>query len=212
MYLPISLGYNCYVKRYIDTIWSGETNLFDWIGTSMWGILMLFQEDFKDAFERDFYSFVKITTERRPILTHNKYYIRVLHDEMDTYTQKYLRRLERLKTILNTANDNSDIHLLFIRLEESQYARIMYENYAEYYRHDELHYIKLLTEFLVTNYPKLQFTFAYIRPDTGTGTRSSIHDYLGHRIVEINTDIEITWINCREKLAEILKDIIPERA
>jgi hypothetical protein len=201
-YIPISLGYNCYIKRYLDTIRSSETNLFDWLGTSMWGILSLFQADFKDAFDRSHYSLVKVTTTRRPIVTHNQYYIRVLHDDMNTYTEKYLRRLERLKRLLD---DDQTGHILFIRLEESQSARISYDHYKHHYQHDELHYMRLLVEYLVTNYPKLQFSFVYIKPSTGAVPEATAFEHLGHRVVQISTGSELSWDKCTTQLAELFE-------
>ena len=198
--LPISLGYNCYIKRYLDSISSSETNLFDWLGTSMWGIYLLFQEDFKDAFNRDHYHFVKVTSTRRPVVTHDRYYIRVLHDDMTTYTEKYLRRLERLKRLFQT-----DRHLLFIRLEESQNARIMYDQYKDYYQHDELHYIRLLTEYLVTNYPNLQFSFIHIKPINEGEPEIFTTKHLEHQIIQITTRTEFVWDKCTTQLAEIFK-------
>ena len=116
-YKIYSLGYNCCVKRYIDTISKkGATNLFDYIGSSMWAINKLFENDFQDLFDINMYKNMEITPNYN-VITNEKYYFRFLHDlkTMDNFKkfkESYERRIIRFKEDLNNKNK-----ILFIRLE-----------------------------------------------------------------------------------------------
>ena len=60
-YTLISLGYNCNIKKYIDSIrLNNPTHFFDYIGTSMWGINELILHNFTDIFNIN--DFIKIRT------------------------------------------------------------------------------------------------------------------------------------------------------
>jgi hypothetical protein len=182
---PISLGFNCSVKHYLDrTFGPRETGTFDWLGTSMWALDLMFREDFAGAFDADKYTPMQILTTGRLVNTHPKYYIVAKHDNMDkTLYAKYQRRLSRLRETLT----NTETKVLFIRLEEYRKHRIIYDQYKEYYAKDEVYYIKNLICFLGKQYPNLKFTFILISWTLNT----DCVEHMGHKIIIIKAETEL---------------------
>lgn len=80
----ISIGYNCYPALVINKIKDEPRNLFDWMGSSLWGIKKLIEDDFpiitnkEDLciYEYDWYS----KNKKLYIPTNKKYFIRFFHD------------------------------------------------------------------------------------------------------------------------------------
>lgn len=140
-YKFIALGYNCYPKKYIDTLIRQETNFFDTIGTSLPQMCELFESNFHNLFDMQQYAALPISGLQ--IVTHTGYYMRFLHDlDAKTYTQpaaqgvfiaKYQRRIARLESLLKSSD-----RILFIRLEEnaeditllSKFLNILHEKYG----------------------------------------------------------------------------------
>jgi hypothetical protein len=197
-YHTISLGYNCYIKRFLDKHGKrGETNLFDWLGTSMWAINELFKQDFQGAFDPDKYVDMHITPGRW-IPTHSDYYIRALHDKPQDLQEKCLRRWERMHQLLNTTKAK----VMFIRLEEDVEGRIRHHKYRQYNRYDELHYIGEFIEVIKNKYPTLNFTILFIswRCDSC---------YFKHRgieviIVKFGGIRTLKWENCALQLQKVI--------
>ena len=165
----ISLGSNCYVKMFLESIKrSDETHFFDYIGSSMWAINDLFKEDFKDLFDDGIDVLEKkriLTKGDQYILTHKKYHIRFKHEfkqqkfyseikenikleDFNKTRDKYIRRKERLKDILN--NNQT---LLFIRYEEDQENRI--QHFED--KKSEIEYIYEFIEIIKEKYPLKKF-------------------------------------------------------
>lgn len=172
--IPISLGYNCHVKVFIDRIGELENRAylhqpFDWLGSPMWSIC--------EAVESDFSGFMDKTAiaprrrfEDKPsvLLTHSTYNFCFLHDfgktpqmtdaSWNTVSEKYVRRIERWNTTL------AKNELLFIRLETDTANRIEYPEFRR--EGDEKHYVERFADFmkskgisfkilfLTTTYPK----------------------------------------------------------
>ena len=120
-YTIISLGYSCCVKKYTEKslMIKTHTNFFDYIGTSMWSINKLFENNFRDLFEINDYKHMQITNELS-CSTNVKYYLRMLHDlktlsykDFESFKYSYSRKISRLYCILQH-NKN----ILFIRIEE----------------------------------------------------------------------------------------------
>ena len=85
----ISLGCNCFVKKYIKTyVLDCETYLFDYTGSSIAGILELFKNDFKDLEKTQkikIYKNNKSTNNinNKSINTNLQYYVRFFHEKLD---------------------------------------------------------------------------------------------------------------------------------
>lgn len=165
----ISLGSNCYVKMFLDSVkLKLQTQFFDYIGSSMWVINDLFKENFNDLFDGiDSLEKKRImdSGDDQYILTHKKYYLRFKHDfkqnfdseikenikpvDFKNVRDKYERRKERLIDILN----DDEKTLLFIRYEEEQQDRIKYFEDKK----SEIEYIYEFIEIIKQKYPLKKF-------------------------------------------------------
>jgi len=135
----ISIGSNCYPKFFIKNILRpsyGETELFDYLGTSMWSINALLRNDFQDMLIDKEYELMPILNDWGPIVTNKRYHLRFAHDlktvkdaESSVFKSKILRRVDRFKAILQTSKN-----LLFIRFQENLERVIHYHttNTTEY--------------------------------------------------------------------------------
>jgi hypothetical protein len=198
-YYPLSLGYNCFIRRYLNGLRGGtrnmETHLFDWLGTSMWSINKLLKNGFKDAFDAEFYKLVKVTEHGKPIYTHEHYYIRALHDNPRDMKIKYTRRLERLNSLLASTH-----HILFIRIEEEMNGRVIPDSIRDYYVHDELHHIREFADTLLALYHGIRFTVLFISSTSGT----SVTIHKGVKIITISCTEEMKWENCANVIGQTL--------
>jgi hypothetical protein len=190
-YKIISLGFNCFIKIFTnDSGIKQETNFFDYIGTSMWAINKLFENNFANLFNEDDYENLKIQTDNLIVITNKHYYFRFLHDfknntninlikfnidktidqniiddvklQFNKFKEAYERRIIRLKDLLI-----KEKKILFIRLEETMHNRIIYDEYKSYFEKPELDYIIDYSKMIKINYPNLDFKIIYI---------SKIHD------------------------------------
>ena len=205
----ISLGCNCYIKVFMAS--NGveeETNLFDYIGTSMWGICDLFYDDNSDSL-CDIKQFQKMHIFKNSyILTNKKYYIRFQHENyihqistnsINTTSFKTLestlrRRWNRLKNILKNKKS-----ILFIRLEQDNKNRIEYNEYKEKQNKNEIEYVIEFSKNIKRQYPSLKFNILFI-----SKSNNNYYDE-ANNIVIVNNIYDITSDNCKDKLNEIIK-------
>jgi hypothetical protein len=174
--IPISLGYNCHVKVFIDRLGEREERAylhqpFDWIGTPMWSICEIIESDFADMANREMIPLrAKFTDKPDLFRVHSRYNLTFQHDfgkDVQTIpeskwadvSEKYARRIERWKNTLDSGK-----HILFIRLEMDFAHRIQYPEFQR--PHDEKHYVEHFAElmkekkipftvlFLTTSFPK----------------------------------------------------------
>lgn len=170
----ISLGSNCYVKMFLESIkYSCETQFFDYIGSSMWAVNDLFKENFNDLFESGMDNFEKkriMYTGDQYILTHKKYHLRFKHEfkqnfqsadndniktrHFNIFVDKYKRRKNRLLDIMNDDKQT----LLFIRYEED------YKNKVIYYedKKSEIEYIYEFIDIIKQKYPLKKFCILFL--------------------------------------------------
>ena len=135
---PISLGFNCHVKVFIEIL--GERDHipylrqpFDWLGTPMWSICELIQNDFKDLTNRECIvnrrRFVEKDTEFPTNTLYNTVFVHdygkdidcISDDKWNQVHQDYLRRIKRWNDTLICGKT-----MLFIRLEEDCVERVEY--------------------------------------------------------------------------------------
>ena len=127
----LSLGANCSVKFFIKRCLNppyGETELFDYIGSSMRQINELILNDFEDLTTAKYFKSLIIIRSQSPIITNTKYHMRFLHDlkkpedaSSPVFKDKIQRRILRLKSYIVNSKD-----ILFIRQQESNINRIPY--------------------------------------------------------------------------------------
>ena len=186
----ISLGYNCRIKMFtIDLKISQETNFFDYIGTPMWAINKLFEDDFSNVLNFNDYDLLTINSDLF-VLTNKTYYIRVLHEfnnksfpinnrlGPNLLISKEQLKKNTMREIYKTFNKFKDSYerriirlkslltnekkVLFIRYEEQKKNRIIYNQYKKYYEKSELEYIKDYYHIIRNQYPNLDFQIIYL--------------------------------------------------
>lgn len=137
----VSLGSNCYPKLFIQRVikpTNGETQLFDYIGTSVWSINALLRADFKDLTN---VSMTPILDKVRPIVTNTEYYVRFMHElrnasdaEKPAFKEQIERRIQRFTALMSEPTNN----ILFIRWQENPKGRIAYPNFPTTTEYEEL--------------------------------------------------------------------------
>ncbi len=142
-YFPISLGYNCHPKKFIEILCEKDSRPyprlpFDWIGSPMNSIYNLTINHFDS-----FMDYSKLIVRKRfsdkeiVYLTHIDYDIVFPHDFKDIHSinpeivlkvkNDYIRRIDRFYSVLK-----SNVPLLFFRIEQEKKPRIDYGFVCEY--------------------------------------------------------------------------------
>jgi len=79
-----SLGYNCYIKFYFNSRkMNQETQFFDYIGTSVWSIIDLLNNDFDGMFDKSNYKIMNVMKtgdDNQFLVVNEKYFIRCKHE------------------------------------------------------------------------------------------------------------------------------------
>jgi len=162
-----SLGYNCYTKLYFNSRkMDQETQFFDYIGTSVWSIIDLLNNDFEGMFDKSNYKIMNVMKtgdDNQFLVVNEKYFVRCKHefkktldrkfgpeilneyeinkDELDDFIEKMKRRKERFMNML--ANNNS---LLFIRYEEDPTGRLDLKQFDEKFNLSYIDNLKILSD------------------------------------------------------------------
>jgi hypothetical protein len=201
----ISLGYNCYIKKFLDTEkLCTTTNFFDYIGSSFWSINELFYNKFEGLYDRNNYIYIQVVTNKDKIVVHKNYYLRFLHDftggdivdnAFDIFTSKYKRRIERLYNILNTSKT-----IIFIRNEELFDNKINMENYSEKFKKNEIEYAIDFCNYVKSNFCDLNFFLIFISYKMDT-----FFDNINNILI-LHIDKEQTWQNCNIVLSDLFKE------
>lgn len=149
----ISLGYSCFPKKYLIYIQrSAETHFFDWLGTSLWTICDLIENDFDVFDDSSQFENMQIYPNRK-IMTEKKYYIRLVHDDirdsnkLKDFIDKYKRRANRFIDLMKTGKE-----VLFIRYQDHEINRIIHDEYKEKLKHNEFYYIEKLVQIIKNKY------------------------------------------------------------
>lgn len=196
----ISLGWNCFPKKYITThIHADAYKLFDYTGSACGGILEMFKNDFKNVTE-NLEPIIICNNDNKKVYTNIEYYIRFTHEPFYTEQNKIhsieriTNRINRFKTLLK-----SDSKIIFIRYEESIENRIMYDQIKKYYEKPEYEYLQEISDWLKTN-TILDFKIIYLN--------KRIHQYdTNYKILSIKDNFEnVDWSNVSEKFKNILND------
>ena len=160
-----SLGYNCYTKLYLNSkIIKQETQFFDYIGTSVWSIIDLLNNNFEGMFDKSNYKIMNLmkTGDDQFIVVNIQYFIRCKHEfkktldkkfdtmnfdyndidtiELDQFIEKMIRRKDRF---MNMLSNNKT--LIFIRYEEDPTGRLDFKQYDSKFEIHYLDYLKILS-------------------------------------------------------------------
>jgi hypothetical protein len=195
----ISLGFNCFIKRFKqqELKISEETDLFDYIGTPMWGINLFIQNDFTGLDKKNEYINMKIN-EKKTMITNKQYYFRFLHDLtnenlnniFDEFVNKYTRRIERFKNIIINQKN-----ILFIRIEEDQ-NRIKHKEYKDKYKRTEIDYLQEFCGLITAMNPDLHFKIIYIS--------KSLQNNVMDKIIILNDPIAYKWESAHRDIRNTL--------
>ena len=173
-----SLGYNCYTKLYFNSRkMDKETQFFDYIGTSVWSIIELLENDFDGIFDKSNYKIMNImkTGDDQFLVVNEKYFIRCKHEfkktlnqkfdpeilheyeinkeELEDFIEKMKRRKERFMNML--ASNNS---LLFIRYEEDPTERHDIKQYESKLNISYMDNLKILSDMFKKINPEKKIT------------------------------------------------------
>lgn len=206
----LSLGSTCFTKKFMLSIGiNQETEFFDYIGTPVWSITDLVNNDFKNIFDYNDYKNIKILSDKNDSynITHIPYFLVFKHDFSQTHKQftpaiklpefyafkdKYLRRVNRFKYLLNTQSS-----ILFIRYE--QYKNyIIHDRYKDKYSKCELTQLRDFSSMLQQKYPNLTFHILFFYSDI----ENSFYDN-DYNILILKNNKILTYDNCHEKLHQI---------
>jgi len=167
----ISIGYSCGPKIFLNEKKKEEYLVFDYIGTSMWAINLLINNDFEDFLSINNIKKMQIN-ENTKIYTNEKYYIRFFHEidikmnelnkvYIQDLKEKYERRIARFNDLLNEYNTNNKI-LCFVRTQECVDGRIIYDEYKKYFEKSEYEHLCDFSTLIKTKYPTMKFIILYI--------------------------------------------------
>ena len=207
-HLVVSLGYNCYIKRFMSYLdISRETDIFDYVGTPMWAINQLIESDFKDLDESDdglqdsVFQHLNIYGHR--VVTNMQYYMRFAHDLKEPsdvknkeFCAKLGRRIERFRQHLQT-----DKGLIFLRLQEKQSGRTVLhrERYCNSEYEETVRFAKLIGERV-----KCPYLVVYINKDLDAYDQGVL------AIKAVDCD-RWSWHNCIHHLKRLFsKTPLPE--
>lgn len=209
----LSLGSNCFIKKYIDSLGvKQETHFCDYIGTSIWGLYELFNNEFNDVFQPTDYVVMRILTDGdQYIVTNKKYYLifkhmftqnhqisnfKILRNEFFGFKETYSRRIKRLTTLLTESKN-----ILWLRLEESD-ERIKHDIYAKKYEESELSQLIQFSQLLKIRYPNCLFTYIFIFTDID---KSMYLDEYRILVLKNTTNIK-NYLDCENKIHHILME------
>jgi hypothetical protein len=181
----LSLGSNCCIKFFIKNILRppyGETELFDYIGTSIKQINKLILNDFEDLTTDTCFQSLIIFNNDEPIITNTKYDIRFKHDlkklediSNPLFKEKIERRILRFKqNVVNFKN------ILFIRQQESNHLRV--HNIVN--MKSEIEELRRFIDILRMKYSCANITIIYINLDLDGWNKE--HDIFSVKISSLN--------------------------
>jgi hypothetical protein len=154
-----SLGHNCYPKLYFTSKKiDQETHFFDYIGTSVWSIIELLENDFEGMFDKDNYKIMNIMKDgdNKYLVVNEKYFIRCKHEfkktllnenceidkeELNIFIDKMKKRKEKL---MNMLSNNKSI--IFIRYEEDHTNRRILKDYERKLKTPYIDNLKILSD------------------------------------------------------------------
>jgi len=210
----ISLGSTCYVKNMLNKHVSQKTYMFDWIGSSMWGLCEIIEHNFKDIFNKNNYKYMATVENRHLMVVNTSKYLIFTHDfpqipvndqqkdilqqrylNDDTFvefTNKYIRRITDFQNLLNGQNK-----ILFIRHEQYMMNRKIYPEYEKYFVQSELQYLIKFTDLLKVMYPTLKFNILYL-----SHTHQNKH-LIDNNIIILNTPLT-DWNECANVFTNVI--------
>lgn len=204
----IPLGYVCNVTSFIMQMHKRDAAyVFDRAGSAMWAISELINNNFEDFLNIDNIVPMKMYENSDKLtLTDKKYYFRLAlpqnasKDEILKHNTDKMKHKDRFMSLINkTANDKT---VLFIRFEEPSITeegkRLVYFDYENKYKFDELFYLKEFSDCLKKKNPLLNFKILFIH-----------RNVLGNFVINDKNIIGIVMIdNCDYKDPFVSKKVV----
>jgi hypothetical protein len=171
-YTLISLGPNCFTKEFIKFLGiDQETHFFDYIGSTLWSLCDLIQNDFKDLFKYSDYKNMHVLKNSH-IISNQRYYLNFKHDFPQNHSggsmyintalfiqfqQKYKRRILRFQQLLQSKRK-----ILFIRTDvnSNRVQHTIHE--TKYNEGNEIYYFQKFIQILKEKYPSSNCTFLFL--------------------------------------------------
>ena len=216
-----SLGYNCYSKMYLESIKiKQETNFFDYIGTSLWGIIDLLDDNFEGMFDKNNYKIMNIMIDEpdKYLVVNTKYFFRCKHEfkktlsqnfdnpeilekniidetELDDYFEKMKRRRDRFINMFS-----NDSNLLFLRYEEDPFGLISV--HSDKIKNQYMDNLIILSGIFKKMNPKKKIIILNI------SYRNDKTEYIkDDNIIKIKMKKRIdNWINASKLIDDVIKD------
>jgi hypothetical protein len=169
---PISLGFNCHVKVYIQMLGEIERigymrQPFDWIGLSMCSLCQIVKSNYANFVSKDTLELrQRFVKDERQYMTNTKYNCVFMHDfgkntcnisdtQFTEIEEDYTRRVQRWKATIESGK-----HILFIRLEMDEKERVAYPGFSQ---EDDVNEKKYLEEFAQLMLEKnIRFTILHL--------------------------------------------------
>lgn len=170
----ISLGPNCFIKNFLRFLeMDQETHFFDHIGSTLWSLYDLFDNDFAHLFDKNDYVNMHVL-QNAHIISNRRYYLNFKHDFLQrfeggsvyihhghfiNFKQKYERRISRFKSLLQSGK-----RILFLRsdLNSNRLPNPLYEEKEA--GGDEIYHFRRFIQLLRQKYPSLhpKCTFLFL--------------------------------------------------
>jgi hypothetical protein len=176
--IVMSLGSDCYTRFFLNGLYGKkETQLFDYIGSSMWSINDMIEADFEGLTDVSHYRVRTIIKGAPSMPVHERYNLRFLHDGRvithnrrrctlnKMFTDKLVRRAQRFKETITSARNP-----LFVRVQEK--TGILWQ--PKDFPADEMSEILRFRELIRTKYGVTQCTIVYVNRDYD-GEHDGIH-------------------------------------
>ena len=201
----LSIGSSCFVKSFLQSNnIQQETNFFDYIGSSMWGICDLIENNFEGLSNIEDYDLLHIS-DNLDIFSNKKYYLRLKHQNFIYQKNKinihafknmcntFERRAERFENLLRTMK-----RILFIRMEQDDSKRFLYDEYKDKNNGNELSYVISFAKILKEKYHELEFNILFI-----SKSNDNLFDTDNNILILKNKYEDMNWDDCNEKLNNI---------
>jgi hypothetical protein len=202
-YTLLSIGYACGGKKYIETVTKQPTHFFDRLGTPMWAICEMLENNFDGFLDQNKWHNIKpITIFNEEMPTHDKYYIRAKHDffknnirvHFKRFNETYFRRIERFIEILAPSNK-----IVFIRIEEEYInVRNLTPEQQEKYSVDEYQYVLNFCNIMKTKFGLTDFFVLYIS--------TTKQNNFEHNIITLHSVNLYSWFTVEKDMKKLIED------
>ena len=182
--VPISLGYCCYTAMFISELVKRDTKtyeryVFDWLGSPMWSICKLIEDNFADLNTTQYFVYKNhFNTKNESYVTNTKYNIIFAHDyginvdklpaeQLARVKTKYDDRIQRFRDVLASGK-----RILFFRAERDTPGLINFPE--DNIRESELFYVQKFAQLMSAKGVNCRIVFFTSSNPTGWDSANKI--------------------------------------